>query len=61
MATEITAKLSLTKEELAHVYQGGLLCIKIKGKDGNASVEISCEDSPPHRGTRIRFKHITAE
>lgn len=61
MPAAIVAKLALTREELAHVYQGGLLSVKIKGKNGDASVEISCEDSPPARGTRIRFRTINAE
>lgn len=61
MAAEIAAKLALTREEIAYVYQGGVLSIKIKGKNGDASVEISCADAPARRGTRIRFKHIRAD
>ncbi len=60
MAVEISAKLALTREEIAHIYQGGVLSVKIKGQDGNASLEISCVDAPPTRGTRIRFKHMRA-
>lgn len=59
MAVQITAELALTREEIAYIYQGGVLSVKIKGKNANASVEISCVDAPPARGTRIRFKHIT--
>lgn len=61
MAAEISAKLVLTREEIAHVYQGGVLSVKIKGKGTAASVEISCLDAPLSRGTRIRFKHISAD
>ena len=61
MAAEIVAKLALMREEIAHVYQGGVLSVKIKGKDRDVSVEISCADGPATKGTRIRFKHITAE
>jgi len=60
MAAEISAKLALTREEIAHIYQGGVMSVKIKGKEGDASIEISCVDSPPSRGTHIRFKHIRA-
>jgi hypothetical protein len=59
MAAEISAKVTLTREEIAHIYQGGVLSVKIRGKDADASVEISCADAPPTRGTRIRFKHIS--
>jgi len=61
MTAEITAKLALTREEIAHIYHGGVISVKIKGKDREASVEISCSDAPPTRGTRIRFRHISAE
>jgi len=61
MAAEISAKLALTREEIAYIYQGGVLSVKIKGQNGDASVEISCVDAPVARGTRIRFKHIRAD
>jgi hypothetical protein len=61
MANDLTAKLVLSKEEIVHLYQGGLLSVKIKGKDRDASVEISCREVPEQKGTRIRFKIIDAE
>ncbi len=61
MAAEVSAKLALTREEIAHIYHGGVISVKIKGKGTETSVEISCLDAPPTRGTRIRFKHITGD
>ncbi len=61
MAKDLIAKLVLSKEEIMHLYQGGVLSVKIKGKDRDASVEISCGEAPEQRGTRIRFKSIDAE
>ncbi|MBW2057981.1 MAG: hypothetical protein JRH07_14450 [Deltaproteobacteria bacterium] len=61
MAGELSASLTLSREEIAHIYQGGVLSVKIKGKDTTASIEISCLDAPPSRGTHIRFKHIRAD
>lgn len=61
MATALTAKLPLSKEEIAHLYQGGVLSVKIKGKDSDVSLEISCWEATEERGTRIRFKTIDAE
>jgi hypothetical protein len=61
MGPEILATLALSKEEIVHIYQGGILSVKIRGKDADASIEISCADAPPSRGTRIRFRHIRAD
>ena len=61
MAKDLIAKLVLSKEEIVHLYQGGVLSVKIKGKDGDATVEISCGEVPEQKGTRIRFKAIVAE
>ena len=61
MAKDLIAKLVLSKEEIVHLYQGGVLSVKIKGKDRDASVEISCGEVPEQKGTRIRFETIDAE
>ncbi len=61
MANDLTAKLVLSKKDIVHLYQGGLLSVKIKGKDSEASVEISCEEAPEQKGARIRFKTIDAD
>ena len=61
MAKDLIAKLVLSREEIIHLYHGGVLSVKIKGKEGDASVEISCREAPEQKGTRIRFKTIDAE
>lgn len=61
MARDLTAKLVLSREEIAHLYQGGVLSVTIKGKETGASVEILCKEAPEHKPTRIRFKIIEAE
>lgn len=61
MPKDLIAKIVLSKEEIAHLYQGGVLSVKIKGKDTEASVEISCGEISERKGTRIRFKIIDAE
>ena len=58
---ELIAKLALSKEEIAHLYHGGVLSIKIKGKETEVSVEISCKEFSEWKGTRLRFKTIDAE
>ncbi len=61
MAKDLIAKLVLSRQEIAHLYQGGVLSVKIKGKGVDASLEISCKEAPEHKGSRIRFKIIEAE
>jgi len=61
MAKDLRAKLTLSKEEIVHLYHGGILSVKIKGKEGDANLEISCGEVPEKKGTRIRFKTIEAE
>ena len=61
MTPRISATVSLTRDELVHLYSGGVLKLSIKGKEAEASVEVSCLDAPPTRGTRMRFKTIEAE
>ena len=60
MANDLIAKLVLSKEEIVHLYQGGVLSVKIRGKDRDALVEISCGEFPEQKSTRIRFKIIDA-
>ncbi len=61
MSKELIAKISLSKEEIVHIYQGGVLSVKIKGKNADASLEISCGEIPEKKSMRIRFKTIDAE
>ena len=61
MPKDLIAKLVLSKEEIAHLYQGGVLSVKIKWKDTDVSVEICCREFSERKGTRIRFKTLNAE
>ena len=61
MTPRVSATISLTKDEIIHLYSGGVLNLNIKGREAEASIELSSSDSPPTRATRIRFKTITAE
>ncbi len=61
MADDLTARLVLSREEIAHLYHGGTLSVRIKGKERDASVEISCGEIPERKGTRIRFKVVDAQ
>jgi hypothetical protein len=61
MPKDLIVKIALSKEEISHLYQGGVLSIKVKGKGTDASVEISCREVSERKGARMRFKTIDAE
>ena len=61
MTPRISATVSLTRDEIVHLYSGGVLNVRIKGKEAEASIELSSSDAPPGRATRIRFRTITAD
>lgn len=61
MANDLIAKLVLSREEIVHLYQGGVFSVKIKGKDRDASVEISCGEVREQKRMQIRFKTIDAQ
>ena len=61
MADELVAKLSLSKEEIVHLYHGGLLSVKIRGKNQDVSLEIFCGEIPERKAMRIRFKTIDVQ
>ena len=61
MTPMISTAIVLTREEIIHLYSGGVLNLRIKGKEAEASIELSCSNTPPTRSTRIRFKTITTE
>jgi hypothetical protein len=61
MPNDLIARLALSKEEIAQLYQGGVLSVKIKGEETEVSVEIFCREFSERKSTRIRFKTIDAE
>jgi hypothetical protein len=61
MAKDLIIKLVLSEADIGHIFRGGVLSVKIKGKERDASVEISRGEIPEQRSTRIRFKTINAE
>ena len=60
MPSRISANISLTRDEIVHLYSGGLLNLTIKGKEVETRIELSCSDAPHTRSSRIRFKTISA-
>ncbi len=58
---EIRATVRLTRVELAHLWHGGVLSLKIEGAGGEADLELRCPEAEMKRGSRILIKRISAE
>jgi len=58
---ELRAKVNLTKNEIAHLWNGGILSLKVEGAGMEADLELRCGEAVSDRGTRILIKRMTAE
>lgn len=59
--SELRAKISFTKREIAHLWNGGILSLKVEGPGVEADLELRCPETEPDRGTRILIKRVSAE
>ena len=57
----IDATLVLTQEDVAYIWNGGTLAIKIDGPDIKISVDVSCSRQTDERRQRVRIKRIQAK
>jgi hypothetical protein len=57
----LRAKINLTRNEIAHLWNGGVLSLKVEGPGGEADLELRCGEAASDRGTRILIKRVTAE
>jgi hypothetical protein len=58
---ELRAKVNLTRSEIAHLWNGGVLSLKVEGTGGEADLELRCSGAVSDRGTRILIKRVTAD
>lgn len=58
---ELRAKVNLTKNEVAHLWNGGVLSLKVEGSGVEADIELRCPEAQTDRGTRILIKRVAAE
>ncbi len=58
---ELRAKIKLTKAEIAHLWNGGILSLKVEGPGTFADLEVRCGEVQPERGVRILIKRVEAE
>lgn len=58
---ELRAKIRLSRREIAHVWNGGILSLKVEGPSVEADLELSCSEAEHERGARIVIKRVSAE
>ena len=59
--TELRATVKLTKHEIAHLWSGGVLSLKVEGAGVEADIELRCPEAESERKTRILIKRVSAE
>jgi hypothetical protein len=55
---EAKARVSLTRQEFAHLWSGGVLAIKVAGRGVEVSLDLSYQEAPPTRGTRFLLRRV---
>ncbi len=60
-SAELRAKVRLSRKEIAHLWNGGVLSLKVEGPGMEADLELSCSEAEPERGTRILIKRVSPE
>ena len=58
---ELQAKIRLTKAEIAHLWSGGILSLKIEGPGAYADLELRCSEVEPERGMRILIRRVEVD
>ncbi|HEY7490461.1 MAG TPA: hypothetical protein VIH59_05055 [Candidatus Tectomicrobia bacterium] len=57
---EIATKLVLTQEDIAYIWNGGTLAVKIDAPDTKVSVDVSCSRSSDGKRQSVRIKRLEA-
>jgi len=55
---EITTKLVLTQEDIAYIWNGGTLAVKIDAPDTKVSVDVSCSRRSDSKRQSVRIKRL---
>jgi len=61
LPAELQAKVNLTRNEIAHLWNGGVLSLKVEGKGIEADIEVRCPEAASDRRMRILIKRVSAE
>lgn len=60
-SAELRASVRLSRKEIAHLWNGGVLSLKVEGPGMEADLELSCSEAEFERGTRILIKRVSTE
>jgi hypothetical protein len=58
---EITAKLVLTQEDIAYIWHGGTLAVKIDAPEMKVSLDLSASHLSDGRRQSVRIKRVQAK
>jgi len=58
---EITAKLVLTQEDIAYIWHGGTLAVKIDAPEIKVSLDLSASRVNESRRQNVRIKRVQAK
>ena len=58
LGAELRAQVSLTRHEFAHLWSGGVLALKVAGRGVEVALDLTYQEAPPTRGTRLLLKRI---
>jgi hypothetical protein len=58
---EIEATLVLTREEIAYIWNGGTLVVKVDAPDVKVSLDLSYSQGGDGRRQRVRIKRVQAK
>ncbi len=61
MSVELRATVKLSRTEIAHLWNGGILSLKVEGREAEADLELRCPETESDRGTRILVKRVEAD
>jgi hypothetical protein len=57
---EIAARLVLTREDIAYLWGGGTLAVKIDASNLKVSVDVSCSRTSEGKRQSVRIKRLEA-
>ncbi len=55
---ELRAQVSFTRHEFAHLWGGGVLTLKVAGRGLELALDLTYQEAPPTRGTRVLLRRI---
>ncbi len=61
VGTDVRAQVALTRHEFAHLWSGGVLSLKLARRAVEVTLDLSYQEAPPTRGTRLLLRRIEIE